>query len=133
MNYLTNYYKNLSEQLQEKVNFLNQTILEAQRKTEDVTHHENPHFLDIVQHNAKMHAFVGGGGEVTREHIDQAQKIIAAAEKAGHVGLDYSRDGKIGWIGWTPTDYFSANPEEPREIFTPITPRTTASTWNSLK
>ena len=36
MNYLTNYYKNLSEQLQEKVNFLNQAILEAQRETEDV-------------------------------------------------------------------------------------------------
>ena len=128
MNYLTNYYKNLSEQLQDRVNHLHKLLNE-----ESQPHHENPHFIDIVQHNAKMHAFVGGGGEVTREHIDQAQKIIAAAEKAGHVGLDYTRDGKIGWIGWTPTDYFSANPEEPSEIFTPITPFTRASTWNSLK
>lgn len=36
MDYLTNYYKNLSEQLQAKVNYLEQTILEAQRSTEDV-------------------------------------------------------------------------------------------------
>jgi hypothetical protein len=132
MNYLTNYYKNLSEQLQDRVNHLHKLLNE-----ESQPHHENPHFLDIVQHNAKMHALVGGGGEVTKEHIAQAQKIISAAEKAGHVGLTadrYGQDaGKIGWVGMTPTDYFSANPEEPREIFTPITPRTTASIWNSLK
>jgi hypothetical protein len=36
MNYLTNYYKNLSEQLQEKVNYLEKIILEAQRETEHV-------------------------------------------------------------------------------------------------
>ena len=36
MDYLTNYYKNLCEQLQAKVNYLEQTILEAQRSTEDV-------------------------------------------------------------------------------------------------
>ena len=35
MNYLTNYYKNLSEQLQEKVNHLQQ-LIESKRKTEDV-------------------------------------------------------------------------------------------------
>ena len=34
MNYLTNYYKNLSEQLQEKVNHLEQLL--EKRKTEDV-------------------------------------------------------------------------------------------------
>ena len=36
MDYLTNYYKHLSEQLQEKIDILNQAILEAQRDTEDV-------------------------------------------------------------------------------------------------
>jgi len=36
MNYLTNYYKNLSEQLQEKVNHLQNLISEAQKETEDV-------------------------------------------------------------------------------------------------
>lgn len=36
MDSLTNYYKNLCEQLQAQVNYLEQTILEAQRGTEDV-------------------------------------------------------------------------------------------------
>ena len=36
MNYLTNFYKNLCEQLQAKVNYLEQTILEGQKDTEDV-------------------------------------------------------------------------------------------------
>lgn len=35
MNYLTNYYKNLSEQLQEKVNHLQQ-LIESKRKTEEI-------------------------------------------------------------------------------------------------
>jgi hypothetical protein len=34
MNYLTNYYKNLSEQLQEKVNFLQKILNEAERVTD---------------------------------------------------------------------------------------------------
>ncbi len=36
MNYLTNYYKNLCEQLQEKLNYLEKEILEAKRETEYV-------------------------------------------------------------------------------------------------
>ena len=36
MNYLTQHYKNLAEQLQEKVNHLQNLISEAQKETEDV-------------------------------------------------------------------------------------------------
>ena len=40
MNYLTQHYKNLAEQLQTKVNHLQNLISEAQRETEDVIIHD---------------------------------------------------------------------------------------------
>jgi hypothetical protein len=73
------------------------TMLEAK---EAPTYHKDPHYADIIQHNAKMHAHLGGGGETTKEHINAAQQIVTAAHASGNhhgLGVDHE-NGKIGGV-----------------------------------
>ena len=109
-------------------------MLEAK---EAPAHHEDPHYMAMVQHNAKMHELVGGGGEVTKEHIDAAEKIISAAHESGHHRVNqggYSGEdaGKIGvWRSVYPLH--SGNPGELEHYFDEITHSTSARYWNSTK
>ena len=117
-----------------------QQITEAYRMMleakEAPAHHEDPHYMAILQHNAKMHEFVGGGGEVTKEHIDAAKQIISAAHESGHSGFKHGGYSGLdaGNIGVWHSDYpiHSGNPGEPEHYFEPITHRTHSS-WFDKK
>ena len=117
-----------------------QQITEAYRMMleakEAPAHHKDPHYMAMVQHNAKMHELVGGGGKVTKEHIDAAKSIIGAAQEAGHTsfshrGLDGEHAGKIGFNVMRERDHHAGNPdfgsEEPYPAFEPVTHRTHSS------
>lgn len=90
MNYLTNYYKNLSEQLQEKVNHLEQLL--EKRKTEDVlvTGYQvtsgSPSTMQIHGVLTK-----GKGSKRGREVIAQAGDVYS-----GHEMLGDTSSKKIG-------------------------------------
>jgi len=80
-----------------------QQITEAYRMMleakEAPTYHKDPQYADIIQHNAKMHAHLGGGGKATEEHIDAAQQIVTAAHASGnHHGLGVDKQGRIGGV-----------------------------------
>jgi hypothetical protein len=67
MNYLSNYYKNLSEQLQAKVNHLNQ-LLEVKRTTEKVKFHgaERPE----GEYHPTLQGTLTGKGAKGRTEVD---------------------------------------------------------------
>lgn len=82
MNYLTNYYKSLSEQLQEKVNHLEQLL--EKRKTEDVlvTGYK---VTGGLRPNMEIHGVLtkGKGSKRGREVIAQADNIISGYKMLG--------------------------------------------------
>ena len=121
-----------------------QQITEAYRMMleakEAPAHHEDPHYMAMVQHNAKMHELVGGGGKVTKEHIDAAEKIISAAHESGHSDFEHggrygTNAGKIGFMVLGEPDIHPGNPgmDYTPEYFKPISHSTSARGWNSTK
>lgn len=93
MNYLTNYYKNLSEQLQERVNHL-QKLLEK-RETEDVlvTGYEVTGHGPTKPSEMKIHGVLtkGKGAKRGREVV-----VDAGDAYAGHKMLGDTPGSKIG-------------------------------------
>jgi hypothetical protein len=114
-------------------------MLEAK---EAPAHHKDPHYLAMVQHNAKMHELVGGGGKVTKEHIATAEKIISAAHEAGHSDFQHggsygTNAGKIGFMVMGQHNIHSGNPgydmDDTSDYFKPVDHSTSARGWNSTK
>jgi len=81
MNYLTNYYKNLSEQLQQKVDFLQKTLNEAYgQPPHDAASRENAadlnrEFTDIAAGEEAMDTHMKIADLIARHHSDVAPHI----------------------------------------------------------
>ena len=119
MNYLTNYYKNLSEQLQEKVNHLQQ-LIESKRKTEEILvtgykvtgggPDEPPQMKIHGVHTKGKGGKRGRGVSVVRKPLD-GLRLVASGLRPGTgldpveaflVGVTASRQNVIG-TSETPT------------------------------